>query len=135
MLFRSPAKGEQIVTVTDKAGNEISITVTVYEEYDINDVIMGMNRFNKDRVTIFWEDDINALIAEIDALLAKPGISEEKKELLEGYKAQAEELIVIINDPCRYLSFRLFYFVYDCLNWKMGGFTRIFNSIFSVILR
>lgn len=131
----SPAKGEQIVTVTDKAGNEISVTVTVYEKYDISSVITKLNRFNKDRVTIFWEDDINTLIAEIDALLAKPGISEEKKELLEGYKAQAEELIVIINDPCSYLSFRLFYFVYDCLNWKMGGFTRIFNSIFSVILR
>ena len=130
----NPAEGEQTVTVTDKAGNEISVTVTVYEEYDISGVITGMNRFSKDRVTIFWEDDINSLIAEIDELLARPGISEEKKALLENYKAQAEELIEIINNPCSYFSMRLIYFIYDCLNWKMGGLTQFFNSIFSVII-
>ncbi len=126
----NPAEGEQIVTVTDKAGNEISVTVTVYEEYDISDVITGINGFDKKRVTIFWEDDINSLIAQIDELLARPAISNEKAELLEAYRAQAEELIEIINNPVEYLSFRLFYFIWDCLTWKYNGILNAFGFIF-----
>lgn len=126
----NPAEGEQIVTVTDKAGNEISVTVTVYEEYDISDVITGINGFNKNRVTIFWENDINSLIAQIDELLARPAISNEKAELLEAYRAQAEELIEIINNPVEYFSFRLFYFIWDCLTWKYNGILNAFGLIF-----
>ncbi|MBR6619558.1 MAG: hypothetical protein IKK85_04385 [Clostridia bacterium] len=126
----NPAEGEQIVTVTDKAGNEISVTVTVYEEYDISDVVTGINGFDKNRVTIFWEDDINSLIAQIDELLARPAISNEKTELLEAYRTQAEELIEIINNPVEYFSFRLFYFIWDCLTWKYNGILNAFGLIF-----
>lgn len=126
----NPAEGEQIVTVTDKAGNEISVTVTVYEQYDISDVVTGINGFDKNRVTIFWEDDINSLIAQIDELLARPAISNEKTELLEAYRAQAEELIEIINNPVEYFSFRLFYFIWDCLTWKYNGILNAFGLIF-----
>ncbi|MBQ3604165.1 MAG: hypothetical protein IJA02_10015 [Clostridia bacterium] len=126
----NPAEGEQIVTVIDKAGNEISVTVTVYEEYDISDVVTGINGFDKNRVTIFWEDDINYLIAQIDELLARPAISNEKTELLEAYRAQAEELIEIINNPVEYFSFRLFYFIWDCLTWKYNGILNAFGLIF-----
>ena len=126
----NPAEGEQTVTVTDKAGNEISITITVYEAYDISDVITEINGFDKDRVTIFWEDDINSLIEEIDEILSRPGISKEKKELLEGYKMQAEELIEIIHSPCSYISFRFFWFIWDCLCWKHSGIVWLFKTIF-----
>ncbi len=125
----SPAEGEQIVTVTDKAGNEISVTVTVYEAYDVSDIIAEFNRFDKKRVTIFWEDDINSLIAEIDELLARPNVSNEKTELLENYRAQTEELIEIINSPVEYISCRLFYFIWDCLVWKFNGIFNAFGFI------
>ena len=127
----NPAEGEQTVTVTDKAGNEISLTITVYEAYDISHVITEINGFDKDRVTIFWEDDINSLIAEINELLSRPGISKEKKELLEGYKAQAEELIEIINNPCEYISLRFIWFIWDCLCWKHSGIMWIFRNLFA----
>ncbi|MBO5409748.1 MAG: hypothetical protein J6A60_00640, partial [Clostridia bacterium] len=39
-----------------------------------------LDMFSEERVTIFWEEDINALIAEIDALLADENMGEEEKQ-------------------------------------------------------
>ena len=117
----NPAEGEQVVTVTDKAGNEITVTVTVHEKYDFSEIISKLETFEEDRITIFWEKDIENLLAQINELLEMPNMSDEKQEILEEYKAQTEELIEIINDPSEYISFRFFWFVWDCLTWKYNG--------------
>ena len=117
----NPAEGEQVITVTDKAGNEITVTVTVYEKYDFSEILSELDSFDEERVTIFWEDDIEGLISQIDELLERPNMSETKRETLEGYKAQAQELVEIINNPAEYISFRFFWLIWDCLTWKYNG--------------
>ena len=86
--------------------------------------------FDEKRVTIFWEDDIEALKAKIDELLTDENMGETEKAKLNEYKAQAEKLIEIINDPCEYFSLRFFYLLWDCLTWKWDGLNRIFEVLF-----
>ena len=90
-----------------------------------------LEMFDEERVTKFWEDDIEALKAKIDELLADENMGEAEKAKLNEYKAQAEKLIKIINDPCEYFSLRFFYLIWDCLNWKYNGILWLFSKIFS----
>ena len=53
-----------------------------------------------------------------------------EKAKLEEYKAQCDNLIEIINNPWKYFSLRLFYFIWDCLNWKWDGILWVFSKIF-----
>ena len=94
-----------------------------------------LDMFSEDRVTIFWEEDINALIAEIDALLADENMGEEEKATLNEYKAQAEHLIEVIKTPKEYISVRFFYFIWDCINWKIGGLSGWLNSIIDILIK
>ncbi|MBO5410831.1 MAG: hypothetical protein J6A60_06185, partial [Clostridia bacterium] len=91
--------------------------------------------FSEERVTIFWEEDINALIAEIDALLAEENMNENDKATLNEYKAQAEHLIEVIKTPKEYISARFFYFIWDCVNWKIGGLSGWLNSIIDILIK
>ena len=89
-----------------------------------------LEMFDENRVTKFWEDDIEALKAKIDELLADENMGETEKAKLNEYKAQAEKLIEIINTPKEYFSLRFFYLIWDCLTWKYNGILWIFSKIF-----
>lgn len=86
--------------------------------------------FDEERVTIFWEDDIEALKAKIDELLADENMGTAEKAKLGEYKAQCDNLIEIINTPVKYFSLRFFYLIWDCLTWKYNGILWLFSKIF-----
>lgn len=96
-------------------------------------LVRRFNQFREDRVTIFWEDDINAYIAQIDDCLTSENLGQAEKTLLTETKAEAEHLIEVIHDPAEYISFRFFYFIWDCLNWKLGGISGWINSLFNAL--
>ncbi len=91
-----------------------------------------LNMFLEERITIFWEEDINDLIAEIDSLLEDKNMGEKEKATLNEYKAEAEKLIEIINTPAEYFSMRLFYFFWDAIQWLSNYIASIFNSLFNL---
>ncbi len=85
-----------------------------------------LEMFDEEKVTIFSEDEIEALKAKIDELLADENMGEAEKAELEEYKAQCDNLIEIINTPAKYLSMRLFYFIWDAFNWFVNRIISIF---------
>ncbi len=91
-----------------------------------------LEMFDGEKVTIFWEDEIEALKSKIDELLADENMGEAEKAKLEEYKAQCDNLIEIINAPARYFSTRLFYFIWDALHWLSSHVVFIFNWIVSM---
>ncbi len=100
-------------------------------EIAVNDIEVRLKKFNEDRVTIFWEEDIEALIADIDALLENGNMGEAENAKLDEYKAQAENLIEIIHTPVKYFSLRFIYLIWDCINWKSDGISALVNSLIS----
>ncbi len=114
-----------------KAGLEALLEEIAAAEKDVADIGAQLEMFDEERVTIFWEDDIEALKAKIDELLADENMGETEKAKLNEYKAQAEKLIEIINTPKEYISCRFFYLIWDCLTWKYNGILWIFSKIFS----
>ena len=109
---------EALLEEIEKAGAEVDAVGTELEMFD------------EERVTIFHEDEIEALKAKIDELLADENMGEAETAKLEEYKAQCDNLIEIINTPAEYFSMRLFYFVWDALNWLSSRVVFIFNRIF-----
>ena len=83
-----------------------------------------LKAFDEERITIFHEDEIQAVKAKVDELLTDGNMGEAEKTILNEYKAQADNLIKIINTPADYISLRLLYFIWDCICWKL-------NSVFS----
>ncbi|MBQ7121977.1 MAG: leucine-rich repeat protein [Clostridia bacterium] len=114
-----------------KAGFEALLEEIAAAEKDVADIGVELETFDEERVTKFWEDDIEALKAKIDELLADENMGETEKAKLNGYKAQAEKLIEIINTPKEYISCRFFYLIWDCLTWKYNGILWLFSKIFS----
>ena len=114
-----------------KAGFEALLEEIAAAEKDVADIGVELEKFDEERVTKFWEDDIEALKAKIDELLADENMGETEKAKLNGYKAQAEKLIEIINTPKEYISCRFFYLIWDCLTWKYNGILWLFSKIFS----
>ena len=112
-----------------KAGFEALLEEITAAEKAVTDIGTELEMFDEERVTIFWEDDIEALKAKIDELLADENMGEAEKAKLNEYKAQAEKLIEIINDPCKYFSLRFFYFIWDSLHWLSSHVIFIFNWI------
>lgn len=86
-----------------------------------------LEMLDEGRVTIFHEDEIEALKAKIDELIADENMGEAEKAKLNEYKAQCEKLIEIINTPVKYFSLRLFYLIYDAFNWLVNSISAIFN--------
>ena len=114
-----------------KAGLEALLEEIAAAEKDVADIGIELEKFDEERVTKFWEDDIEALKAKIDELLADENMGETEKAKLNEYKAQAEKLIEIINTPKEYFSLRFFYLIWDCLTWKYNGILWLFSKIFS----
>ncbi|MBQ8015789.1 MAG: hypothetical protein IJ264_06365 [Clostridia bacterium] len=112
-----------------KAGFEALLEEIAAAEKDVADIGAQLEMLDDKRVTIFWEDDIEALKTKLDELLADENMGEAEKAKLGEYKAQAEKLIEIINDACEYFSMRLFYFVWDALHWLSSHVVFIFNWI------
>ncbi|MBR3818920.1 MAG: hypothetical protein IKJ41_07195 [Clostridia bacterium] len=114
-----------------KAGLEALLEEIAAAGAEVEAVSTELEMFDEKRVTIFWEDDIEAFKAKIDELLADENMGETEKAKLNEYKAQAEKLIEIINTPKEYFSLRFFYFIWDCLNWKWDGIVYLFKLIFA----
>ncbi|MBQ4627000.1 MAG: hypothetical protein IJB45_07115, partial [Clostridia bacterium] len=113
-----------------KAGFEALLEEIAAAEKAVEDIGIELEMFDEKRVTIFWEDDIEALKAKIDELLADENMGEAEKAKLNDYKAQCDNLIEIIHNPCKYFSLRFFYFIWDCLTWKYNGILWLFSKIF-----
>ncbi|MBQ4603387.1 MAG: hypothetical protein IJB16_02190 [Clostridia bacterium] len=88
--------------------------------------------FDADRVTIFWEDDIEAVKARIDELLADENMGEAEKAKLEEYKAECDKLIEIIHTPVEYFSLRLFYLIWDLILWIWNSVVNAFSGLFGI---
>ncbi|MBQ2973593.1 MAG: hypothetical protein IJE19_04505 [Clostridia bacterium] len=88
--------------------------------------------FDADRVTIFWEDDIEALKTKIDEILADENMGEAEKAKLNEYKAECDNLIVIIHTPVEYFSLRLFYFIWDLILWIWNSVVNVFSGLFGI---
>lgn len=114
-----------------KAGFEALLEEIAAAEKDVADIAVELEMFDEERVTKFWEDDIEALKAKIDELLADENMGKTEKAKLDEYKAQAEKLIEIINTPKEYFSLRFFYLIWDCLTWKYNGILWLFKQIFA----
>lgn len=112
-----------------KAGFEALLEEIAAAEKTVADIGIELEMFDEKRVTIFWEDDIEALKAKIEELLADENMGEAEKAKLNEYKAQAEKLIEIINTPVKYFSLRFFYFIWDSLHWLSSHVIFIFNWI------
>ena len=112
-----------------KAGFEALLDRISAATLQVDAVGEVLEAFDDDRATIFWEDDIEAVKARIDELLADENMGEAEKAKLNEYKAQAEKLIEIINTPVKYFSLRFFYFIWDSLHWLSSHVIFIFNWI------
>ena len=108
----------------NKLLDKINETREALEKIDTDASILDF-----DRATAFWEDDIKAFIDEINALLATDNLSPSEITKLGEYKAQAEKLIGIINNPVMYLSCRFFYLIWDCLIWKYDFISDLFVDV------
>ena len=111
---------EALLEEIEKAGSEV------------DSIGAELEMFGENRVTIFWEDEIEALKAKIDELLADENMGEAEKARLNEYKAQCDNLIEIINTPAKYFSMRLFHFVWDALHWLSSHVVFIFNWIIAM---
>ncbi len=113
-----------------KAGFEALLEEIAAAEKNVADIGAELEMFDEKRVTKFWEDDIGALKAKIDELLADENMGEAEKAKLDEYKAQAEKLIEIINTSKEYFSLRFFYLIWDAINWLVNRIVLFFNRIF-----
>ena len=114
-----------------KAGYEALLEEIAAAEKAVADIGAELEMFDEKRVTKFWEDDIEALKAKIDELLADENMGEAEKAKLNEYKAQCDKLIEIINTPVKYFSLRFFYLIWDFLVWVFNGILWVFSKIFS----
>ena len=115
-----------------KAGFEALLEEIEKAGSEVDAIGAELEMFDEERVTIFWEDEIEALKAKIDELLADENMGEAEKAKLNEYKAQCDNLIEIINNPSDYFSMRLFHFVWDALHWLVNHVVFIFNWIVSM---
>ena len=112
-----------------KAGFEALLEEIEKAGSEVDSIGAELEMFDEERVTIFLEDEIEALKAKIDELLADENMGEAEKAKLGEYKAQCDNLIEIINTPAKYFSMRLFHFVWDALHWLSSHVVFIFNWI------
>lgn len=87
---------------------------------------------DKERATVFWEDDIEEFLDKINSLLENPNMSPAEIEKLENYKTQAEEILEIIHTPIEYISLRFFYLIWDFLTWTYNGIGQLFSNLFNI---
>lgn len=109
-----------------KAGFEALLEEIAVMEKAVADIGAELEMFDENRVTKFWEDDIEALKAKIDELLAEDNLGEAEKTKLNEYKAKCDNLIDIINTPAKYFSFRFFWLISDFFSWIWNIIIRLF---------
>ena len=115
-----------------KAGFEALLEEIEKAGSEVDAIGVELEMFDEKRVTIFLEDEIEALKAKIDELLADENMGEAENAKLNEYKAQCDNLIEIINTPAKYFSMRLFHFVWDALHWLSSHVVFIFNWILAM---
>ncbi|MBR4859232.1 MAG: hypothetical protein IKU08_08620, partial [Clostridia bacterium] len=115
-----------------KAGFEALLEEIEKANAQVDEIGAELEMFDEERVTIFTEDEIEALKAKIEELLADTNMGETEKAKLNEYKAQAEKLIEIINTPAEYFAVRIFYFIWDALHWLSSHVVFIFNWIIAM---
>ncbi len=92
----------------------------------VDEIGAELELFDENRVTIFWEDEIEALRAKIDELLANTNMGEAEKAKLNEYKAQCDKLIEIIHTPVKYISLRFFWLIVDAFSWVWTSILNLF---------
>ena len=92
----------------------------------VDEIGAELELFDENRVTIFWEDEIEALRAKIDELLANTNMGEDEKAKLNEYKAQCDKLIEIIHTPVKYISLRFFWLIVDAFSWVWTSILNLF---------
>lgn len=100
-------------------------------EKSVKDMSAKLAVFDEKTATIFKEEAIKNILDEVNALIGDANMGEKELEKLNSLKAQCDNLIEIINNPCEYFSMRLFYFIWDCLNWKWDSIIYGFKLIFA----
>ena len=115
-----------------KAGLEALLDEIAAAEKAVADIGAQLEMFGEERVTIFWEDDIEALKTKIDEILADENMGETEKAKLNEYKAQCDKLIEIINTPVEYFSLRLFYLIWDLILWIWNSVVNAFSGLFGI---
>ncbi|MBO5858308.1 MAG: hypothetical protein J6R20_00820 [Clostridia bacterium] len=109
-----------------KAGFEALLEEIEKAGSEVDSIGAELEALDEKRVTVFWKDEIEALKAKIDELLTNDNMGEAEKARLNEYKAQCDNLIEIINTPVKYFSMRLFYLVWDALNWIINRIASVF---------
>ncbi len=122
---------DEVDAMAEAIFNAIDTVIAAENQKSVEAIGAELEKFDENRVTIFWEDEIEALKAKIDELLADENMGEKEKSKLNEYKAQSDKLIEIINNPVEYLSLRLFYFIWDCITWKSNSIVNLFKFIFT----
>ncbi len=92
----------------------------------VEDIGAQLEMLDENRVTIFWEDEIEALKAKIDELLANTNMGEAEKAKLNEYKAQCDNLAEIIRTPAKYFSLRFFWLIVDVFIWVWNSIINLF---------
>ena len=115
-----------------KAGFEALLEEIEKAGSEVDAIGAELEMFDEERVTIFSEDEIEALKAKIEELLADTNMGEAEKAKLNEYMSQAEKLIEIINTPAEYFAMRIFYFIWDALHWLSSHVVFIFNWILAM---
>ena len=113
-----------------KASLEELLKKIAAAEKQVKDMSTKLAVFDEKTVTIFKEEEIKNILDEVNALIGDTNMGEKELEKLSSLKKQSENLIEVINNPCKYFSLRLFYLIRDCLNWKWDGIKHIFSFIF-----
>ena len=67
-------------------------------EKDAADIGVELELFDEERVTKFWEDDIEALKAKIDELLADENMGEAEKEQMKMDIAVTKAVELVVNE-------------------------------------
>ena len=115
-----------------KAGFEALLEEIEKAGSEVDAIGAELEMFDEERVTIFSKDEIEALKAKIEELLADTNMGEAEKAKLNEYMSQAEKLIEIINTPAEYFAIRIFYFIWDALHWLSSHVVFIFNWILAM---
>ena len=83
------------ITVTDKAGNETMVVVTMKPIAAVNESIEGIT---VDNVKSSDKETIEDVIGQIDGLLKFAGLTDEERTMLSSAKQEAEKLIRKIGE-------------------------------------
>ncbi len=121
---------DEVDAMAEAILNAIDAVIKAKNQMSVEAIGVELENFDINRVTIFREDEIEALKAKIEKLIADENMGEAETTKLNEYKAQTDKLLEIINNPVEYFSLRFFYLIWDCITWKYNGILGLFSKIF-----